>query len=130
MSLVVVAENANRPGALSGQSHDRIDRRRFSGAIGSEEAVELPDADSQRDSVDRLKSAVLLHEAIDLYGRRAEPYGIKFFSPLYRWRRRVAMSSALSGIPQSANWVATRFVSKGTRRCFTSQPLPRSVKIA
>ena len=37
------------------------------------------------------------------------------------------MRSALPGIPQSANWVATFFTSNSTRRCLTSQPPLRSV---
>src|SRR3984957_12561022 len=128
LALVVVAEDANAARALARQPDDRVDRRRFPRAVGAEKAEEPENpapCDSQRDTVDGREASVPLDEPIDL-----DCYGISFFNCLYRWRRRVAMSSALSGIPQSLNWVATFFTSKATRRCLTSQPPVRSVKIA
>lgn len=135
LAPVIVAEDANASAARLGQTDDCIDRRRFAGTVWPEETEEFAGLDPQRNSVDCRKVAVSLYEAIDLDGGRGSEcrvrdYGIKCFNCLYRWRRRVAMSSALSGIPQSANWVATLFTSNGTRLCFTCQPPSRSVRIA
>ena len=134
LRFVVVTKNTNLPAALSSQADNGIDRRRLAGAVGSEEAEKLADADLERDAVDGPKAAVTFDETVDLDGGRVlgrvRRYGIRCFNCLYRCRRSVAISSALSGIPQSASWVATFFTSNATRRCFTSQPPTRSVSIA
>jgi hypothetical protein len=131
LPFVVVTEDSDASGARTSQTDDGIDRRRFAGAVGPEKAEELSRFDAQRNSVDGREAPIPLHEAIHFDGRSGGgDYGIVLFNRLYRWRRRVAMSSVLSGIPQSLNWVATFFTSNATRRCFTSQPHSRSVKIA
>src|SRR5579863_1772388 len=131
LPLGVVAENSDTPAAGAGQTDDRVDRRRFAGAVRPEKAEELSRFHAQRDSVDGRETAIPFHEAIHFDGcSGGGNYGIAVFNRLYRWRRRVAMSSLLSGIPQSLNWVATFLTSNATRRCFTCQPPSRSVKIA
>src|SRR5580704_5936669 len=131
LPLSVVAEDPNASAAGAGQTHDRVDRRRLAGAVRPEKPEELARFHAQRDSVDCRETAIPLHEAIHFNGRSGGGiYGIEFFNRLYRWRRRVAISSVLSGIPLSVNWVATLFTSNATRRCLTCQPPSRSVKIA
>ena len=132
LRVVVVAEDANRTGTAFSQADDGVDGGRLARTVGSEESVEFTAFDAQRDAVDRREIAVTLDESFDFDGGRGTRtvYGMSDFNRLYRWRRKVAMSSVLPGIPQSASWVATFFTSNATRRCLTCQPPLRSVKIA
>jgi hypothetical protein len=47
LALVVVAEDANAARALARKPDDRVDRRRFAGAVGAEKAEELARCDPQ-----------------------------------------------------------------------------------
>jgi len=68
--LVVVAEDADRPGAGAREADDGVDRRSLARTIGAEEAEKLARADAQRDAVDGGKAAVPLDEMVDLDGGR------------------------------------------------------------
>ena len=75
LALVVVAEDANAAAARAGQTDDRVDRGRLTGAVRSQKAEELAGADAQRDAVDRYDAAIALNEALDL--DRGRDYGVR-----------------------------------------------------
>ena len=62
LALVVVPEDADAARALARQPDDRVDRRRFSRAVGPEKAEELARLDSQRDAVDGREASVTFDE--------------------------------------------------------------------
>jgi hypothetical protein len=125
LAFVIVTEDAYAPAGAFGQSDDRVDGGRLAGPVGSEKAVKLARFDAQRNAVDGGEIAVALDEAIDL-----DRYGMRLFNRLYRCRRKVSMRSSLPGIPDDLICVATLLTSNATRRCLTSQPPSRSVRIA
>ena len=62
----VVAGDRRRPGRRLGKRAQHLDRRRLAGAVGPEEAEDLPRLDVEGDPVDGGEVAVSLDQPVDL----------------------------------------------------------------
>jgi hypothetical protein len=65
-----VAVDFDTAGSNAREAHDRVDRRRFSGAVGPEKSEEIARGDAQRDAVDRSEVPVPLDDVRNFKGGR------------------------------------------------------------
>jgi hypothetical protein len=68
LGLVIVPEDANRSTRFTREPDDRVDRGRFSRAVGPEKSEELSLSNAQRNVVDGGEVTVTLDESFDFDG--------------------------------------------------------------